>query len=383
MEENVLSEQNEEKVVNILPLDKWKRFLVHLADFFINFIFAFLILNIAVAPIGKAITGFNNKTEIYNSNNEYMRDILYGNNILKVETGHARNDMTNNIAYTYDCWLSYYVIDEEESPNIEVTDYGHKSSNEVIYNFYHNIRSDDSSFETLFSHYNNENKYFALDNHNFVLLENVKNALHAYFDPRDEMGELGKTFYDNIQNNVFMPLLSEVFTNIETNDLIYENHSYIESQKLVNQVTDYRDAFLVVVVFISLFLSWGIYYVVIPFINRNRKTLAMIMMRIERINIERLYICKRWEALFSAIYSFITNLMIVLILPVALVSINYVFSFNSFLFLAGLSLLFNIVSLGFILFNSFNRSLSDIFSHSVMITTDNLDAIYRAKGYNI
>ena len=374
---------NEKEYVDILPLPKGKRLLVYLADFFLNFVLAFLILNIAVAPIGKAITGFNEKSEQYNQNNRDMRDILYGNKVVLKSSSISEEYINDNISYTYDCWLSYYVLDAEESINSAFPQYGHKQENEVIYNFFHTIRGNDTSYKSLFDNYNKTNQYFSFSEGSYVLNENAKTNLSAYFDPKNEMGDTGKTFYNNILNSVFMPLLSEVFADIEKNDLSFEGKQYITARKNVDEVTNYRNTFLIIVVFVAYFLSWLTYYIIIPLCNKNRKTLATMMMRIERINIDRLYILKKIEAVFSGIYALITNLLIILILPVSFISINYVFTFDLILTFAGLSLLFNLVSLGFVMANSFNRSLSDIFSRSVMITTNNLDAIYRAKGYNI
>ena len=159
--------------------------------------------------------------------------------------------------------------------------------------------------------------------------------------------------------------------------------SYVEKLNTHNAYQNYYDILIVISCFITLVVSWAIYYILIPFINRGRKTLAMIFMSTERVNIDRLYVCKKGEMIFASIYSLFTNMMFVLFLPIIYVNFNYLFSLTILLTFSLASLLFNLVSLGFILFNSFNRSLSDIFSRSVMISTSNLDEIYKAKGYNI
>ena len=178
-------------------------------------------------------------------------------------------------------------------------------------------------------------------------------------------------------------MLSEVFSDIENNDLIYDGKSYKENLIIHDSYVKYYDNLLVVTAFVALFLSWSIYYVVIPFINRDHKTISMLMMSIERVNIDKLYLCKKREMVFSSIYALLTNMMVIFFLPLTFVTFNYLFSLNILLTFTLSSLLFNLVSLGFILFNPFNRSLSDIFSRSVLITTANLDEIYKAKGYNV
>ena len=189
--------------------------------------------------------------------------------------------------------------------------------------------------------------------------------------------------YKNIKNNVFTPLLAEVFTSIKTNDLTYNGESYIKCQKVVNEVTQFLKNLLTYTIIIAYVLACIIFYLVIPLINKSRKTIAMMMMRIERINIERLYICKRSESISSFIISLLTNMVFIFILPITYVSFTFIFNLNTILIFSLMSLALILVSLIFMLFNSFNRTLSDFFSRSVLITTDTIDEIYRARGYNV
>lgn len=376
-------EKKEQIVVDILPLTKWKRFLVYLADFFITFIFCFFLYNVAIMPLAKLVTSFNYKSEQSALSMKTMHKILYENKILFQSTQYSGENIEINIAYTYDVWLSYQTLNEAESPDEKNAQYGHKDENEVIYNFYNDIRDDLDGYINLFDIYNNKSNYFVKEDGRYLLKNDIKNEVKYYFDPRSDIGSLGQEYYDNIKNKVFIPMLSEIFIDIETNDLSFDGNSYIENLKIHDSYVKYYDNLLISTAFFTLLLSWLIYYVVIPFIHRDHKTLAMMMMSIERVNIDKLYLCKRREMIFSSIYALFTNMMMVFFLPITFVTFNYLFSLTALLTFALGSLLFNLISLGFILFNTFNRSLSDIFSRSVMITTSNLDEIYKAKGYNI
>ena len=376
-------EKKDQIVVDILPLTKWKRFLVYLADFFITFIFCFFLYNVAIMPLAKLVTSFNYKSEQSALSMKTMHKILYENKILFQSTQCGGENIEINIAYTYDIWLSYQTLDEVISPDETNQQYGHKEENEVIYNFYNDIRDDLDGYINLFDIYNNKSNYFVKEGGRYLLKNDIKNEVKYYFDPRSDMGSLGQEYYNNIKNKIFIPMLSEIFIDIETNDLLFDGSSYVENLKIHDSYVKYYDNLLISTAFFTLFLSWLIYYVVIPFIHRDHKTLAMMMMSIERVNIDKLYLCKRREMIFSSIYALFANMVMVFFLPITFVTFNYLFSLTALLTFALGSLLFNLVSLGFILFNNFNRSLSDIFSRSVMITTSNLDEIYKAKGYNI
>ena len=230
-------------------------------------------------------------------------------------------------------------------------------------------------------------QYFYLEDNVFHLKDNVKTELKAYFEPANEMGKTGQTFYKNVQESVFLPLLSEVFSDIKKNNLTSfdgENeYSYVTLNKTITEINSYHDTLLTVTAMISYVLAWSISFVLVPLLNKNRKTLAMMMMREERVNINKLTLFKKSDVVSSSIYALFTNMFVVFFVPISYVAFNYLFSLFWLLYLSVASLFICLVSLFFVLFNSFNRSLSDIFSRSIMLTTSHLDDIYRAKGYII
>ena len=145
MEEKIL-EDNNNKVIDIFPLNKWKRVLLFLADLFINFILSFVVFNVAVMPIGKLATGYTNKAERYNQNLKNMHSVLYGNKVVLHYNEYSEDDIDSNINYTYNCWLSYYCYSDESSIDANYPQYGHKDENDIIANFYSNIRNDNDSY---------------------------------------------------------------------------------------------------------------------------------------------------------------------------------------------------------------------------------------------
>ena len=109
----------------------------------------------------------------------------------------------------------------------------------------------------------------------------------------------------------------------------------------------------------------------------------MMFMRVEKINVNRLYVARRWEAAIGSLYSIISNAIFMMFIPITLVPINYLFSMSFLLIFSLAGLAFSLVSLFVMLFNAYNRTLSDVLSYSVMITTEDLDAIYASRGYDI
>lgn len=369
--------------VDVTPLTKGKRILAFLADFFLTFVAAFLFLNAMVMPIAQSATGFDSRIYKYDKSLKMTHTILYKNKVVLAYYNNDEDDIDSNILYTFKCWLSYYVLDSEESPDPQYSQYGHKVDNKVIYHYFVDIRSNIESYNKLFEHYNKSEEYFEYGSGDYQLKDTVKTTLSSYFNPSIEIGGTEKKIVKNIKSNVFLPLLAEVFTDIKKNDLTYDGNSYNQCQKAIDNYTIYLKTLLTITIFIAYFLAAVVVHLVIPLINKNRKTISMMMMRLERINISRLYICKRSECLGNFFYSLFTNASFIFILPISFVSFTYIFTLNVLVIFAILSLLLALTSMFFILFNPYNRALSDIFSRSVLITTDKLDEIYRARGYTI
>jgi hypothetical protein len=65
------------------------------------------------------------------------------------------------------------------------------------------------------------------------------------------------------------------------------------------------------------------------------------------------------------------------------VAFHLILNLRILLSVSGISLILVIASLLTLLFDRYNRSLTDIFSRSVLVNEKTLDEIYRAKGYKI
>ena len=136
----------EKNAVDIEPLKKGKRILVFLADFFLVYIITFLLFNVAVAPIGKLITSFDKKDEVYSEAQDELYNHYFQSKVLLKDSSFESYDVTAGLEYTFNCWLSYYVLDAEESINPSFPQYGHKLENENVYHFYNDIRNNNQSY---------------------------------------------------------------------------------------------------------------------------------------------------------------------------------------------------------------------------------------------
>ena len=385
MEEIV--ETTKKEPVNIHPLSKGKRMLVFIADFFIQFILSFLLFNVLIAPIGKVITDYNSKDSEHVDLTAEMYNHYYKSGVLLTDGSFKSYDLTAGIEYSYRCFLSYYVLDNEESIDSDHPQYGHKNSNEVIYHYYANIRDKKESYFNNFNHYNETNNYFVFNNslQIYELKTEVKNELYAFYDPKDAMGETGKAYYDNIMTELFNPLMAEVMSDIETNDLHYEGekNSFLDCKKRILALETYHENLMTVCTVIAHSVSWLALFVIVPIIRKDRKTVAMMFMKIERVNFFTLNHLKGLPTGFNSIYYLFMTMLGIMFVPSLLVPFNNLFAIHYLMYGTIFSLALIITNMIFILANQYNRSLIDYLSNSLCLSESEMNEIYRARGYNV
>ena len=139
-----MEEVKEKKVINISPISKWKRILIFLGDYFAAFIVSFILFNLAIFPLAKNI--FSTEKQSLKA-----RDYEIAANEVLIKDGlifrSSSNEQTleEHVNYTFKVFLSYYVFDEE-NPDPDHPQYGHKIENEVIRHFFVDIRNNKQAY---------------------------------------------------------------------------------------------------------------------------------------------------------------------------------------------------------------------------------------------
>ena len=228
-------EKNEPFEIDIHPLSKWRRMLTFFADYFLSFILGFLFLNVVVSPIFSFATNANARGEQMRIAQADRESVLYGNQLLFYEDDLETNqNYSANLKYTFDRYLSYYVLDEQ------INNYGPIMENEIFYHFYVDIRNNK---ETMIDNYNKQNTgydYFIYDETrvtSFCLKDDIKEELRLYFVYKDEeLSSKGETYLDNLAN-YFTVIYKAMLDDIGENDLTYQNISYAKKQNESRRVS--------------------------------------------------------------------------------------------------------------------------------------------------
>ena len=376
-----MEEEKEQKTVNVSPISKGKRILAFLADFFLLFIVTFVIFNVMVMPLGNLMTKSSERQQISDNAAIAQFNILYNQKVMLHENDNDLYYYNNNVEYTMNCWLSYYSFNDGDVLD-EHKQFGHREENEVIRHFYQAIRNDFSKYLSTLQTFNDEYQYFIINSGEISLKDDVKtNIKLSFFSPND-MSENGKTMLGNLQNE-FMNLYADVFKDIEKNDLINEGSSYLANKKIVSDRETFLQWQLVISSFIAYVISIIIYFIIIPLFTPDNRTLAMLMMRLSRIGTNNLYLLSKGENILNAIYMLAFNLAVVFFMPMTYVTFTYLFNIPVLFPSLLIGLVVVIASLITLLISPFNRTICDYLSRSVIIKNDDLDEIYRSKGYDI
>lgn len=361
----------EKKVVDVLPLGKGKRILVYLCDLVVNFFFAFVLFNIVVYPLAKIAVGFEEKTSQIVSYGDDRDYVLQKNGLLYPEEGKVSSTyFQSNLEYTFTRYSLFYVAGTD-------VDY------DVFYRYYVTIRNDRDTFISTLKKNDSSLSFFDYSGERPVLNDKYKTEFAAAFDSKDSMGSTASSHYETFKNDVFLQTYYNMLNDINEKDLTYNGFSYKESQSKVSSLSQSLDNMITVSVYISNVVSLSICFLLVPFLNAGHKTISMLFMKVSRIKADSLRPIRGRDVFLYFIYEIALNCASLMFTPLPIVSFSYVFNLGALFPLSMVSLGFGLISFFFVMFNGYNRGLSDIVTGTVLVSDDTLDEIYRAKGYKV
>lgn len=369
-----MEEESKENIIEIKPVSKWKRLLAFLGDYFIAFIIAFTLFNVAFFPLAKIIFNTQKQSEDavtleYKANN-LLRDSGY----LFVPTSDS--SFEQDVDYTFKVFLSYYAFDEE-SPYDKIPQYGHKEGNEVIRKYYQDVIKLDQ-YILDFKEVNNDGMFDIGDDANSIALKSEYKTLLS-----NELLEVSdETKYSvtmtNFRDHVFAKLFYlKVYQNILDNDIVKDGVSYKqcleESRDIMRRLQWVASGSAI----FTIVFTWGIIFVLYPLLNKDHKTFAYSMMRVSKLHYKSLSAINKGSVMMQSFYQLLFCLSFGLFLPVLFFGMAYSFNLPLLFVLTIISLVLMIASGIVILFNQYNRSGADILTNTVLLPDSEIDMMYR------
>ena len=368
-------EEKEQNVIELKPLSKWKRLLVFLGDYSVMFILSFILFNLAIFPLSKVIFDTQSRSEKADYLEQQALNMLKDDGYLYSPTEAA--SFEDRVNYTFKVFLSYYAFDEEEvDPNNK--QYGHKDSNEVIRTYYQNVIKDESLYIKDFKEVNAKDDMFNIgDSVNDISLKtDYKNQLaNELLEVKDE--ENYSIVMTNFRDHVFARLFYlHVYNHIIRNDYVKDGHSFNGYLKEMKDIMKSLQWVASGAALVSITLAWSISYVLYPLVNKEKRTVTMSAMRLSKLNYKGLSQIENKTVLFHSFYHLIFALSGSLFMPILFFGLAYSFNLPLLFVLSLISLALIVLSGAFIIFNEYNRSLSDILTNVVTLPTSEIDNMY-------
>jgi len=371
-------EEENKKVFEINPLGKWKRILLSLGDYFITFILSFILFNLAIFPLAKIVCNTQARNAEAERAETISNELLINSGIVISKDGGKA--LEENVNYSFKCFLSYYVFDEE-NPTTNDPNYGHKEKNEVIRNYYLNIKGDEEKYLSVFNEVNFDGIFeIGSTASSVVMKEDYKEPLRTQLLEFEDESLYSQAML-NVRDHVFARLFYlNVYKDILDNDFVKDGVSYKECLDKVTSIMSSLQWVAVGSSLISVVISWGLVYLLYPLINRDRRTPTMSIMKLDKLKMGSLAYIDRKNVLLQSFYYLVLALSSAIVMPILFFGLAYLFNLPLLLPLSLISLAFAIISLFIILFNQYNRSGSDILTFTVTVSTAELDELYREKN---
>lgn len=254
------------------------------------------------------------------------------------------------------------------------------TTHDVFHHYFVDLRQKENEYIELIKIKDTATQFFSYTP-SIALLPKYVDEFAPIFEEGNAPSKQGEEDYSRFQKEFFLPCFSSLLQDVLENDLAYEGISYKQKQSVVTSFSNKANAILVSSASISYVVGVSVVYLIVPLISKTRKTLGMVFLRRERVNAAKLMPLRKRDLVLPYLYAFFVNAGLLFLLPWPIVSFNELFSLPGLWILSLISILFDLVSLFFLLFDKLDRTFSDKMTMSVMLEEEEMDAIYRAKGY--
>ena len=371
--------EESQKVIEINPAPKWKRLLLFLGDYFIAFILSFVLFNLAIFPLSKVIFNTQKQSEQITALEEQSNDLLADSGFLFQKPGD-KNVFENHVNFTFKVFLSYYAFNEEKVDDRN-PQYGHKTGNDVIYNYYVDYLHDETTYLNLFKEVNQEDMLFDISDSisSISLKSDYKTLLGAELLEQEDEEKYSENML-KFRDHVFARLFYlHLYQDILDNDYVKDDISYNNCLKQIASITHSLQWIAVGASLVTVVISWSGVFLLYPLIHPDRRTIALSMMHLDRVDNHRFMTVSRGNVAIQSFYYFILNLSSAFFLPILYFGFAYCFNLPLLFFFTLISIALMIASMFIVLFNQYNRSGVDLLTSSVILPTSELERMFQEK----
>ncbi len=368
------------KEMNIYPSKITRRILAYLADIFLALILGTILFELVVFQLSRLVSNYDSKVESQVQNEHSIFELLYQREILfyDKENEIGKYNLTNDLTYTFQEYLRFYVFDSEEFVQ-----------NDIFYNYYNNYYLDSDRSSKL----NDLNELYLLYGDTFFD-QNKKTILGTYqlkdeykeifshnYIENDEMSSDGYSLYNQLFNDCFLMIFGSITDDISINDLtsLDGSLSYVNLRNENNTLENDIKNIYVIDTYISFLLASIILFLIIPIFTSKRQTIGEKVLKLERVNKRSMEYLKRPFVINIFLLRMFDSLTLLLFIPALRVGINYIFSMSLLFIPSLIGLFIALINLIIILIYPLNLSLKEITTDSIVVDSESINEYYTKK----
>lgn len=361
--------QNEPRYIDVPVLKKSRRVLVFLADFFLTLMLTVTLFNLAVYPLAKQAVGYDARLTSLKAAQKARDGVLYDLSLLfpVSPTSKESSDFDNNLIYTCDEYIHALVVPT------------HGAQYEVFRHYYVDLRSSTSEYVALYKEIDKNHSFFDIGTDTVSLKAEYMALVAPKYNPDDTISAKGQEVYEKLQDKIFAQGYHRLLTSAYANNLSSGGVSYKAEQDKVANIANGNLLLVSTCVLLSYFLSWLPFFMIIPSVNKSRKTVGMLALKVYRVKRVDFDAPSLPITYLQGAYALLAGAGFLVFVPWGNVAFNELFALPILFIVSVISLVFALASLAMILVDVYNRSLSDFFSQCYCIGEDDYDELARKK----
>ncbi len=355
--------------IDIHPIKKFGRSLLHFCDLFLNFFLALAFFSMAVFPISRNVVGYDDNKTLINENQVKMTSVLFDNGLLEREK--VDDDFTSAMTYSGKRYALSLVKNDV--------------NNDYFHHYFITLLGDDEESYLSFYVKNDKSSYFDVTD-KVSLKKEYQELLLPLLDSKDTLSSKGETIYKKLINSVFPNFYSALLEDMLSNEKITSSsplYQYRELKGKNEELQNTNNWIVSVDCYISYILASLIYFLLIPMVSRRGKTISMMALGYERVGSDNLRVLKRRERWIQFFFYFFFHMSLMIFLPMLFVEFAVLFSIPGLLTFTLIGFGLSLVSFVYMFFDRLGRPLSDVLTRTCYIHKSDLENLALLKGYKV
>lgn len=368
--------KEEENEFLLYPTKITRRLLSFLGDLFIILICATFIFEIVGMNIIRAATDFIPLQNNYTAILKQRYDIIYDNNVLYYEKADDKYNYDSSLSFSADMAIKYYCYSSDASLKKYDTLYNYwvSKKNDTEKNYYLNVLKVETNevFIKYFTYSHNAQN----DSYTIALRNEYLEYFRPKFEEGNAMSETGLNAYETFKKEFYNAHFYSIM-----NDLNISDNNFIQLTHKLDDITKQSQLYYMINAFISYFVTCIGFFLIYPLIDKKGRTLAQAFLKLERIKVNTIQNPNTSMRVGLFFLNSIECLPILMFIPCISVGFGALFSISTLFIVTLCGLVYDVISLVLSFANSYNKSIKELVTLSIVCDSSLIDELFIKRGY--